>query len=144
MTWLAIVCNNVLSQVPIYSLKCLESEGENPAIFCCTGRRVWFEERIHRTWNLSTGIQFMTLNRSCIPESPDNRPCNLYRSMWFTPNVPCIFAVWTLMFKNWSFKNKSLSECSVYYLVSLCVELDNVCFAEHPTEWLGWNLFICW
>ena len=33
----------------IYSLECLESEGENPAIFYCIGSRVRFDERIHRT-----------------------------------------------------------------------------------------------
>ena len=33
----------------IYSLECLESEGENPAIFYCTGSRVRFDERIHLT-----------------------------------------------------------------------------------------------
>ena len=30
-------------------IECLESEGENPAIFCCTGSLVRFEETIHRT-----------------------------------------------------------------------------------------------
>ena len=33
----------------IYSRESLETEGENPAIFYCTGSRVSFEERIHRT-----------------------------------------------------------------------------------------------
>ena len=33
----------------IYSLECLESEGENPVIFYCTGSRVRFDERIHLT-----------------------------------------------------------------------------------------------
>ena len=33
----------------IYSLECLESEGENPEICYCAGSRVRFEERIHRT-----------------------------------------------------------------------------------------------
>ena len=33
-------------------------------------------------------------------------------------------------------KDKLLPECSVYYLVSLCVEIDNVCFAKHPhNDW---------
>ena len=32
-----------------YILECLESEGKNPAIFCYTRSRVWFEESIHRT-----------------------------------------------------------------------------------------------
>ena len=55
-----------------------ESEGENPAIFCCTGSRVRFEETIHRTWNVLTGIRFMTPIRSCTVESTDNRPRDLY------------------------------------------------------------------
>ena len=46
------------------------------------------------------------------------------------------------MFKKWSFKNKLLPECSVYYLVSLRVDLNNVCFVAHPTERLG-KEFIC-
>ena len=40
----------------IYSLECLESEGENPEICYCAGSSVRFEERIHRTWNTLTGI----------------------------------------------------------------------------------------
>ena len=36
------------------------------------------------------------------------------------------------MFKNGSFKNKLLPGCSVYCLVSLCVELDHVCFCGTP------------
>ena len=75
-----------------YIRECLESEGENPAIFCCTRSRVWFEESIHRTWNVLTGIQFMTQIRGCIPESTDNRLHDLYQSMSFTWNVPCVFA----------------------------------------------------
>ena len=64
----------------IYSLEWLESEGEKPPIFCCTGSRVRFEERIHRTWNVLTGILFMTTIRSCILlESTDNRPRDLKR-----------------------------------------------------------------
>ena len=35
------------------------------------------------------------------------------------------------MFKNGSFKNKLLPGCSVYCLVSLCVELDHVCFLRN-------------
>ena len=39
-------------------------------------------------------------------------------------------------------KDKLLPECSVYYLVSLCVEIDNVCFAKHPrNDWEGICLF---
>ena len=49
-TWLRL-------SATIYSLECLESEGENRVIFCCTGTRVWFEERIHRTWNVLTSIR---------------------------------------------------------------------------------------
>ena len=71
--------------------------GESPAIFCCTGSRVRFGERIHRTRNVLTGIRFTTPICSCIPETTYifyNRPRYLYtQSMWFTRNVPCIFAV---------------------------------------------------
>ena len=99
----------------IFSLECLESEGKNPANFYCTGSRVRFEERIHRTWNVLTGW-----SRHSIYNPAWSLP------MWFTRNVPCIFAVWALMFKNWSYKNKLLPECSFYFLVSLCIELGNV------------------
>ena len=37
-----------------------------------------FEERIHRTSNVLTGIRFMTPIRSCILESTENRPRDLY------------------------------------------------------------------
>ena len=70
-TWLPIVCNNLIYRVP-------GSERKNSAIFCCTGSRVRFEETIHRTWNVLTGIRFMTPIRSCIAESTDNRPRDLY------------------------------------------------------------------
>ena len=70
---------------------------ESPVIFCCTGSRVRFGEKIHRTRNVLTGIRFMTPICSCIPETTYifyNRPRDLYNlSMWFTRNVPCIFAV---------------------------------------------------
>jgi len=55
-----------LSSATIYSLECLESEGENLAIFYCTGSRVRFDERIHRTWNGLTGILFMSPIRSSL------------------------------------------------------------------------------
>ena len=54
--WISIVCNN-----NIYSLVWLGTEGENPAIFSCTGSRVSLEERINRTWKVLTDIRFMTL-----------------------------------------------------------------------------------
>ena len=69
-TWLPIVCNNWLSRV-------LGIRRRNPAIFYCTGSRVRFEERIHRSWNVLTGIRFMIPIRICIPESTDNRPRDL-------------------------------------------------------------------
>ena len=71
-----------------------KQKGESPTIFCCTGSRVRFGERIHRTRNVLTGIRFMTPICSCIPETTYNRPRDLYNlSTWFTRNIPCIFAV---------------------------------------------------
>ena len=54
--------------------------------------------------------------------------------IWYTWNVPCIFALRSYMFKNWCFKNKLLPEYSVYNLVSLCVLLDNICFSGTLTR----------
>ena len=57
----------------------------------------------------------------------------------YTWNVPCIFSLRSYMFKNWCFLNKLLPEYSVYNLFSLCVLLDNICFAEHwpmQREWI--------
>ena len=71
-TWLPIVCNNLIYRVPgirkkklsnllLYRKSC-EVWGNNP----------W------RTWNVLTGIRLMTPIRSCIAESTDNRPRDLY------------------------------------------------------------------
>ena len=42
------------------SCYCMESEGQNPAIFFFTGSRVRLKESIHRTWKVLSGIWFMT------------------------------------------------------------------------------------
>ena len=70
-TWLPIVCNNLLSWM-------LGIRRRNPAFFYCTGSRVRFEDRIHRTWNVLSSIRLMTPIRICISESTDNRPRDLY------------------------------------------------------------------
>ena len=124
------------------SCHCMESEGENSAIFCFTESHVRLKERIHRTWKVLTGIWFMT-PILLYPNKSTQHPARS-SSMWYAWNVPCIFAVWAYMFKNWSLKINRYHEYSVYSLFSLCALLDNGnLFCETPdATWR--NLFICW
>ena len=88
--WISIVCNN-----NIYSLVWLGTEGENPAIFSCTGSRVSLEERINRTWKVLTDIRFMTLAWSYAKQAARS-------PKWYIWNLSCTFAVW-YMFNSWRF-----------------------------------------
>ena len=70
----------------VYSLVRLGKEGENPAIFSCTGSRVSLEERIDRTWKVLTHIRFMTLGWSytkLAARSP----------MWYTWNESLLYDI---------------------------------------------------
>ena len=73
---------------------------------------------------LVEAFDIMTPIRRCIQGRTDNRPRDLYRC-----GSLGMFLVSLLYerkcLKNWSYKNKLLPECSVYYLVSLCFELGN-------------------
>ena len=81
-----------------------------------------------KAWVRSTLIWFLTPTCSYIPQQAARSS-----SIWYTWNVPCIFALRSYMFKNWCFKNKLLPEYSVYNLVSLCVLL------EHCGTLTRWN-----
>ena len=140
-TWLSIVCNNLLSRVPgirrrkpsnllLYRKLC-EVWGKNPPNMKCFNRLVDAFDLL-----LLSVVVYQKVLTTGHAIFTDVVHC--------TRNVPCIFAVWEQVFQNWCFKNRLLLECSVYCLVSLCVEIDNVCFAEHPTQRLGRNFFIRW
>ena len=64
----------------------------------------------------------MAVQLSCIPERTVE---NGLRDLWFTQNVPCLFAV-RMSVNVYEYNNRLLPECSVYYLASLCFELVNV------------------
>ena len=132
----------------IYSFECLESERENLAILCCTGSCVRFGERIHRTWNVLTGIRFMTAIRSCIPESTestDNRPRDLYRLMWFTWKflVSLLYEHKCLCYEMLSFRNNFLPECSIVFVLwnTRCSYYWNLCNGDELLFMLNFALF---
>jgi len=115
------------------SCHCMESEGENPAIFCFTGSRVRLKERIHRTWKVLTGIWFMT-SILLYPAKSTQHPARS-SSMWYAWNVPCIFAVWAYMFKNWSLKtNCYLNILFIVWFLYVLFSITLTCFMEHPTQ----------
>ena len=95
-TWLLIVCNNLLSRVTgirrrkpsnllLYRKSC-KVWGKNPSNMKCFNRHSIYDS-----------------DRSCIYFARKYwQQAVPSLAMWFTQNVPCIFAVWAWMFnKNW-------------------------------------------
>ena len=105
-----------LTATPTYSIMSLESEGENPAIFSCIGRcgrLAWGKNPSH----------IKSFNRNSIfnmaPTCSYTKKYTTGRVIFLdvvTLKCSFIFAVWSYMF--------------VYNVVSLCVVLKNICFAE--------------
>ena len=70
-TWLPSICNNLIYRVP-------GIRRSKPSNLLLYAKSCEFEETIHRTWNVLTGIRFLTPICSCVAESTDNRPRDLY------------------------------------------------------------------
>ena len=131
----------------IYSLECLESEGENPAIFYSTGSRVRFQERIHLTWNVLTGWSSHLIYdsiRSCIRESTDNRgvsktktqkrrtPGLKRRPLWIKlirKLTPDLGVVWNFLCTNEVYHSPFLQK--VFPCVTLQVSLNKLRVLNH-------------
>ena len=65
-TWLPTVCNNLLFRV--FGIRRRKPSNLLLGRKSCEDWR----KNIHRTWNVLTGIPFMTPTRSCIPKSKDS------------------------------------------------------------------------
>ena len=89
-----------LSATVMYSLVWLESEGENPAICSCTGRRVRLEERIHRTWKVLLGIR-STQQAACVITDVVLLKCYVYDRICLRIDVFKINCCLNILFIIW-------------------------------------------